>query len=158
MVRSLLLKPTLLGRATFAGLQLLHRVLPRHPDERARRTAIGRHSFKGKKPPSQAAPPLRRQPEPMQPEPISRALLDTLWLEIPLINLRPLGACNAADGVRVPCASRTARSRHRPLAAGEGLLGVAVPTHLLRVCSTIQPRSWRRCMRGVLRAGDILTS
>ncbi|TWB88681.1 F420-0:Gamma-glutamyl ligase [Synechococcus sp. CS-602] len=159
MVPELLLKPTLLGRANLAGLQLSTEVLAEHPDEKARPDGYwAAYIVKGKKT-TQARLRLHiKAPAGANAAGTNlAALLDTLWLEILWINYGPFGRLQRRDGVLVPLRKpEPLDPGTAPWRQGEGCSVLPVPTHLLGVLDD-PAEVLRRYAGGVLRAGDILT-
>lgn len=154
MVPELVIKPTLLGRANLAGLQLFTEVLAEHPDEQARPDGYwAAYIVKGKKT-TQAR--LRLHIKASAGANLA-ALLDTLWLEILWINYGPFGRLQRRDGVLIPLRKpEPLDPATAPWRLGEACSVLPVPTHLLGVLD--DPAAvLRRYAGGVLRPGDILT-
>jgi hypothetical protein len=153
-VPELVLRPTLLGRADLAGVQLHSRVEALHPDEEARPDGYwAAYIVKGRRATrarltvdltTTAGVPLQD-------------LLDTLWLEVLWVNYGPFGRLWRRDGILVPLRRPpTLEPGTAPWREGERCRVLPVGTHLLGRLD--DPETVLSHYAGpLLQPGDVLT-
>ena len=148
------LKPTLLGRADLAGVQVTTSLKPQHPDEQARADGYWfAYIVKGHKTTQAEVRISISGPAGCD----LRKLVDTLWLEILWTNYGPFGRLQKRDCVliplRRPAAAQPATAHWRQ---GDRCSVLPIRTHLLGTLD--DPAEVLRHYAGaVLQPGDVLT-
>ena len=146
------LAPTLLGRASLAGVTIDSRITPEHADAPARADGYwAAYIVKGRRSTS------ARYELTIKAEQDLAALLDTLWLEVKWVNYGPFGRLWRRDGILIPL------QRPEPLTQaaarwriGEHCQVLPLGTHLLGVLD--DPISvLREYATPLLEPGDVLT-
>jgi hypothetical protein len=148
------LRPTLLGRADLADLQIRADIQPQHPDEDARPDGYWfAYIVKGNKRTQAQARITITAREGAD----LRTLLDTLWLEILWVNYGPFGRLSRRDGVLIPLrrpgavTPETAQWR-----TGDRCSVLPIRTHLLGTLDD-PAEVLRHYAGGLLQPGDVLT-
>ncbi|CAK6688661.1 hypothetical protein MNNICLKF_00462 [Synechococcus sp. CBW1107] len=148
------LKPTLLGRADLADVQVTTSLKPQHPDEEARADGYWfAYIVKGHKTTQAEVRISISGPAGCD----LRKLVDTLWLEILWTNYGPFGRLQKRDGVliplRRPAAAQPATAHWRQ---GDRCSVLPIRTHLLGTLD--DPAEVLRHYAGaVFQPGDVLT-
>lgn len=153
-VPQLELRPTLLGRADLAGVQVHTRVMARHPDEEARADGYwAAYIVKGRKTTAAELTVTLTAGQGVHLD----GLLDTLWLEVLWVNYGPFGRLWKRNGILVPLTRpEPASAATNGWRAGEGCSVLPIHTHLLGVLD--DPEAVLRHYAGsALQPGDVLT-